>query len=291
MIDNIVNLNLSREMIPNKWLSSKEIWQALLPSMPAIALLRNINKMSLCDAFDNDFYKDMLSSKINSLNVHPIQLLISLKMYSSGQGDKGSLTWEPRPWIVKLLNDAFKKCFDKLQKTNKRYLIALDVSGSMGWGKVCGIDCLTPAEVACAMAMAIDTTTECSTIKCFADTFRDINVSKANSLEVNLNTVKKTSFGATDISLPFTWALEQKEKYDAVIVLTDSETNSNSIKPVDAFRMYKTKMNSPDTKLIVCALESNGFTIADPDDKHMLDIAGFDACTPDIIRQFVEGEF
>lgn len=55
--------------------------------------------------------------------------------------------------------------------------------------------------------------------------------------------------------------------------------------------MLATKINSPDTKSIVCALSSNGFTIADPDDKHMLDIAGFDASTPDIIRQFVEGDF
>lgn len=47
MIDHITNLNLSREMIHTKWLSSKEIWQALLLNMPAIALLRNLNKMSL----------------------------------------------------------------------------------------------------------------------------------------------------------------------------------------------------------------------------------------------------
>lgn len=39
-------------------------------------------------------------------------------------------------------------------------------------------------------------------------------------------------------------------------------------------------------KLIVCGMTSNGFTIADPDDRGMLDMCGFDTSTLDVIRNF-----
>lgn len=42
-------------------------------------------------------------------------------------------------------------------------------------------------------------------------------------------------------------------------------------------------------KLIVCGMTSNGFTIADPDDAGMLDMAGFDSAAPEVIRNFVLG--
>jgi 60 kDa SS-A/Ro ribonucleoprotein len=40
-------------------------------------------------------------------------------------------------------------------------------------------------------------------------------------------------------------------------------------------------------KLIVVAMTSNGFTIADPNDAGMLDVVGFDAGVPGVIREFV----
>ena len=39
--------------------------------------------------------------------------------------------------------------------------------------------------------------------------------------------------------------------------------------------------------LIVCAMTSNGFTLVDPDDPGMLDMAGFDSAAPEVIRNFV----
>lgn len=39
-------------------------------------------------------------------------------------------------------------------------------------------------------------------------------------------------------------------------------------------------------KLVVCGMTSHGFTIADPDDRGMLDICGFDTGALDVIRNF-----
>ena len=44
-----------------------------------------------------------------------------------------------------------------------------------------------------------------------------------------------------------------------------------------------------DAKLVVVAMTSGGFTLADPDDAGMLDVVGFDSACPEILRAFAEG--
>jgi hypothetical protein len=39
--------------------------------------------------------------------------------------------------------------------------------------------------------------------------------------------------------------------------------------------------------LIVVAMASNGFSIADPDDAGMLDVVGFDTATPQVVSDFL----
>jgi 60 kDa SS-A/Ro ribonucleoprotein len=279
--------NYVREHIPTKWLSEIMIWEYLLPHMPIIALLRNLNKMTQVGLFDIKSNLDILESKIENASVHPLQMLISLKMYSKGEGDKGNLTWTPNQKIVGMLDKAFYNLFKSVKKTGKRFLLALDVSSSMTWGSVCGIDCLNAAEVACAMAMITDASEDHVDIMGFSNTFKTLNVSSTRRLDDNLTSTRGMTFGSTDISLPFSYSLENKKKYDCIIVYTDNETNTNSRPPVEVFREYKTQMNLPNTKLIVCATSANKFSIADPNDSSMLDICGFDASVPDVMYEFI----
>lgn len=41
------------------------------------------------------------------------------------------------------------------------------------------------------------------------------------------------------------------------------------------------------SKLIVCGLTSNGFSMADPEDRGMIDICGFDSGALQVIQNFV----
>ena len=70
-------------------------------------------------------------SALKAAKVHPFNLLLALKVYSAGKGDKGSLSWSPVPAIVAALDAAFYLSFKFVQPTGKRFLLALDVSGSM----------------------------------------------------------------------------------------------------------------------------------------------------------------
>ena len=293
VITSIRKFNLVREQIPTKWLNEKNVWDSMLPTMPNTALLRNLNKITSVGSLetvhkDDITGLDIVLCKISKIkDVHPLQLLISLKQYSSGQGDKGSLTWKPHPRICSALNSAFYELFDGIKATGKRMLLALDVSGSMSWTNVCGIDCLTAAEVACAMSMIFQKVEGSETmIMGFSNRFIPLDINCTQTLETNLKVTNKMTFGSTDISLPFKWAEDNNLAYDAVIVFTDSDTNSNKVPPVQALRYYRQAMKT-DTKLVVCALAANNISIADPDDPTMLDICGFDSSTHNAINEFL----
>jgi len=47
--------------------------------------------------------------------------------------------------------------------------------------------------------------------------------------------------------------------------------------------------SSGDAKAIVVGMTSNGFTLADPNDRGMLDVVGFDTSVPAVIADFVRG--
>lgn len=285
-----------REHIPTTWLNDVDIWYTLLQKMPMTAMLRNLNKMTAISVFNQK--EDAINIVLNKLSensiiqskVHPLQILISLKMYSSGKGEKGSLTWTPVQKIIGALDKAFYYSFKNVESTGKRILLALDVSGSMGWTNVCGINCLTACEVATAMSMVIDSQETNVTIMGFSGVFKELNISSSRRLDDNLKSANDNNFGSTDCSLPFTWAENQSRQFDTIIVFTDNDTNSNKIKPSVALQNYRNKMKL-DTKLIVVGLASNEFSIADPNDKNMLDVCGFDSSTPLVINEFIKGTF
>ena len=85
------------------------------------------------------------------------------------------------------------------------------------------------------------------------------------------------------------YAKEKNLKVDVFIVYTDCETHSGQVHPSEALRQYRAA-SGIDAKLIVVAMTSNGFTLADPNDSGMLDIAGFDSAAPEVMRNFALGE-
>lgn len=80
------------------------------------------------------------------------------------------------------------------------------------------------------------------------------------------------------------------ENIDVFVVYTDSETWAGSVQPTTALKKYRQEMNRPNAKLIVVGMQSNGFTIADPNDKGMLDVVGFDSAAPQVMSLFAEGQ-
>ena len=85
------------------------------------------------------------------------------------------------------------------------------------------------------------------------------------------------------------WARENKRAVDTFVVYTDSETWFGRVHPAQALRQYRDAMGI-DARLIVVGMVANGFSIADPKDRGMLDVVGFDTATPNLMTEFARGE-
>lgn len=288
----ITNYNLTREMIPTKWLNSPIVWDALLQRMPVHALVRNLGKMSavgllkpMSDAVR--LVRDRLSSDaVLKARLHPLQILIAMNTYAQGRGVRGGLTcWEVVPQVVDALDLAYYHSFGAIEPTGKRWLLALDVSGSMGWGEVAGMPGLTPRIGAAAMSMVTARVEQDYHIVAFAHKMRPINITPRQRLDDVVRITNQMDSGGTDCALPMLYALKHKIPVDVFTIYTDAETWYGDIHPVQALARYRSEMGIP-AKLIVVGMLSNGFSIADPNDSGMLDVVGFDTAVPQVMADF-----
>jgi len=119
----------------------------------------------------------------------------------------------------------------------------------------------------------------------FADSFRRLPLSKRMRLDDALNHTRNQNFGRTNCALPMLHALEKKLPVDVFVVYTDNETWYGDVHPSQALAKYRQTMGI-EAKLIVVAVTATNFTIADPNDAGMLDVVGFDANVPTVMREF-----
>ena len=307
----IIEHRLPRELIPTWWLKSPAVWDALLHFMPPHAMLRNLGKMSSLEMLNvgSDATRRVVAAlgnadRIRAARLHPLTILMAQKQYALGRGDKGKLSWRPTPAIVNALEEAFYLGFAAVTPTNKRWCLALDVSGSMATGAVGGYANFSPREAAAAMALTIaNVEPHYHTIAFTAQGYggassmhpgypacvSDLSLYKRMTIAQAINAAEKLKMGGTDCALPMLWATKNNLAFDVFVVMTDNETWANpAIHPSQALRRYREAMGI-DAKLIVMGLVSNAFSIADPNDHGSLDICGFSADVPQVMSSFVTG--
>ncbi|XP_019357566.1 PREDICTED: 60 kDa SS-A/Ro ribonucleoprotein [Gavialis gangeticus] len=286
----IEEYSLVREHLPTNHLKSKEVWKALLQEMPLTAMLRNLGKMIansvlepgspevslVCERLKNE-------KMLKKARIHPFHVLVALETYKGERGFRGKLQWHPDKDILEALDASFYKTFKMVEPTGKRFILAVDVSGSMSQ-KILG-SVIDASTAAAAMCMVVARTERDSHIVAFSGEMVPCPVTVDMTLPQVLEAMSTIEMGATDCALPMIWAEKTNTAADIFIVYTDNETYFGDIHPAVALRKYREKMSIP-AKLIVCGMASNGFTIADPDDRGMLDICGFDAGALEVIRNF-----
>jgi 60 kDa SS-A/Ro ribonucleoprotein len=113
-----------------------------------------------------------------------------------------------------------------------------------------------------------------------------LTLSPRTGLDDVIKQIRSIPMGGTDCALPMVWARREKLIVSGFITYTDSETWAGEIHPAQALRQYRGEFVS-DAKAVVVGMTSNGFTLADPDDRGMLDVVGFDASVPAVVADFV----
>jgi 60 kDa SS-A/Ro ribonucleoprotein len=284
--------DLPREAIPTQWLNEPAVWNALLQRMPMTAMIRNLGKMTsigLVQSFSEAARLIVRKLKDETVlkrsRIHPLAVLVAQKVYAQGRGDKGALTWKPVPKIIDALDAAFYATFQNVEPCGKPVLLALDVSGSMGIGSVAGSR-LTPREASAAMALVTAATEEEYHIVGFSDRFVPLNISPRMRLDDAVERISNLPFEATDCALPMIWARQNKVRVSGFVTYTDNETWAGKIHPAQALRNYRSDFVG-DARAVVVGMTSNGFTIADPNDRGMMDVVGYDASAPAVIADFI----
>ena len=294
------NKKIQREHLPTELLNTPQIWDALLSGMGMTALVRNLGKLSqvgIASTRSQDIIKMLTDPKsVKDSKVHPLQVLVGMKTYSQGKGDIGSMTWTPNSYITTALSTTFRQAFGNITPTGKRYMIGLDVSGSMTMCMCAGAKNITPREGSVAMAMMTLHAEGAENVHVygFSNIFYNFNGKIRPEMTIQ-DAIRATDvpFGATDCALPMTEALKMYRQngtvFDVFCIYTDSETYAPTVHPQVALEQYR-KETGVDAKLIVVGMVANCLTIADPKDKNTLNLAGFDTSTPELISMFVRGE-
>ena len=289
---------LVREHVPTTLFGSKEIWLTLLETMPLEALLRNLGKLTQIGVV-SDKHREIGArfsnqEEIMKARIHPIKVLVASKVYKNGCGDMGSLSWTPNIYITIALTELFKLSYGTITPTGQRIMLGIDVSGSMS-SAVLGSRVLTCRDASIAMAhLYLETETNVSAVA-FSNTLTDLIAPSRNqlrrgmTLDQALAATSGMMFSATDCVLPIQHAIKNNLLIDTFIILTDNETYAPNEHPQNALVRYR-ELTGIQAKLIVIGMTGNCFTIADPNDRNTLNLAGFDTSTPEIASMFMRGE-
>lgn len=300
---------LPREAVPTEWLRDAAVWEALLEEMPLGAMIRNLATMTRVGllAPGSDAARTVAArlgdgARLRRARIGPIAVLAALKTYAQGRGERGRHTWEPVAPVVDALDGAFYAAFGNVPPTGRRWLLALDVSGSMGAGAVAGVPGLTPRVASAAMALVTANAEADATFVAFTAArggyggqwgggdpgLTQLTISPRQRLDDVVGETARLPMGGTDCALPLLWAMRHQIPVDVFAVYTDSETWHGAVHPAQALREYRRKVN-PAAKLVVIGMVSSNFSIADPLDRGMLDVVGFDTAVPALLSDFGTG--
>lgn len=313
----VTEFGLSWEMIPSEKLDAKT-WETILQTgnLPLGALLRQLPTLTKNDILKplSDNTKRVITSLtdpayLKKARIHPLSILLAQKTYASGRSLRGESSWTPNAAIINALEKAFYASFEFVEPTNKNFLLGLDVSGSMS-SSAGGLP-LSSFELEAALALVIQKTEPWTHTIGFTgyygahmktnswgyygrqrgtglkDAVTELHINPNKGLQDALRTVSGLPMGPTDCALPMVYATEKKLDVDAFVIVTDNDTWVGDVHPHEALNTYRRTMKKPDAKLIVLATQATPFTIADPKDPGMLDIAGFDSAVPGLINSFI----
>lgn len=284
------------EALPDEARAMPEVWGALVDAgMPQGALIRQLPTLTRLGVLPPmsarlravaDQIRD--PGRLRKARVHPLAILLAAKTYAAGRSLRGSASWTPESMITDALNDAFYAAYGAVEPAGKRTMIALDVSGSMGWCETGGLP-LTPREVTAAMSLVVMNTEPQWGVYGFTTTLAPLRISPRMRLDTAVSSIANLPFGGTDCSLPMLHAAQNRIEVDTFEIWTDNETWAGRMHPHEALRDYRQRMGIH-ARMQVIAVTSTGFSIADPDDPGTLDIAGFDSAVPRLLADHARGD-
>lgn len=306
---------LPHEAIPTNLKADGRVWDALIHAgLPLTAMIRNLANMTRYGTLTVGSEATKIvraaladSEKLQKARIHPVNVLRALYAYKAGrppvQGSRANSyynygfgqpartdnTWTPVGQIIDSLDGAFYLAFGNVPAYGKTRLLAIDVSGSMSWENIGGIEGFTARDAAAAMSLVSVNTGDPVIVTAFSTGLTSVNITARQRLDDAIRTLDSIPMGGTDIAQPMIWAKNQGVAVDIFEIYTDNETwAGRGGHPKQALDAYRNAYN-PQARCVVTGMTSTGFSVADPADPGMLDVVGFDTAAPQLISDFGAG--
>ncbi len=289
----IADHKLTHEFVPNTLQGDKRVWEALLHNLPLTALVRNLRKMTqvglLVDG--NRSALDVLRKRlvnaeyIRKSRLHPLRLMGALAAYTSGTDRRGG-EFMASGAVIGIIEEALELSWSSIEPINKRVLLAVDKSGSMSSpSPMAGLSAFHACLALAAWYKRSEA--ECQLLL-FDQTATPINVSN----RVTFSELRRISnpAGGTDIGSPIKWALDKGYDPELSIVMTDNDTWSGRSHYVELMGKLRKRAKHPIAS-VVAAVTATSSTVNDPNDKHALEVVGYDPTVPEAISAHAKEVF
>lgn len=274
------------EEVPNTWFTETHkversaIWKVLSGQMGSTALIRNIRRFQEYGLLDWDKPSPVRENIEKALEnvvrdrVHPIQVFQGLQVASNQR-------------LQHALNDGMQRAFGQFKVLEQNILVGVDVSGSMALGEVVGMKGCAPIDAEAFMLTAMMHQFVNYEVMAFSDTLTKVNVTKGDKYDAVQRELRNRKFSDTSIGLLIDYAIKNRTKVDLFVVMTDNEVNAGSNSAL-LLERYRRDVNT-NAKVVVIGFTATRFSAFNSDVPGVLNIAGLDAATMQLIADFAEG--
>lgn len=288
----IADFNLPREALPTQWLNDKMVWEALMLKMPMHAMVRNLGKMSNIGLLDGNSAQvktvvEALTNaeKLHKSKLHPVDVLKALRVYSTGKGVKGNLTWKVNDRVEHALDQAFYLAFDNVEKVDRDVLVGVDVSGSM-FSKLYSSGDFAPIEMAVATAMVFAAQNDGVEVVAFDTDLHTSVRTRGRRLNEVIDELRRWGGGGTNYNLVFAHALK-RQSLEGLVTITDSESWAHSYHPAELYKQVQKRFS--EARLVNIQTTASGTQLNDPTNLSTMELPGFSTATIKVANLFLTG--
>lgn len=199
--------------------NTREAWEQLIESgkVGYMALLRNLRNIIKANPGNVNIALDKLKDKEQVLRSKQLPF----RYYSAYRAIESSGIGTSK--IYDTLEIALRHSVDNIEKIQGKTLIAIDVSGSMT-RPISQKSEASCSDIACLMACMANYICEDCLVVAFDTRLHGVAVSSVGGIIQNAKSIAVTG-GGTDLSLPMRYILQEKLKFDRMIMFSDNEIN------------------------------------------------------------------
>jgi hypothetical protein len=255
------------ESVTSKFGSTKEVWEAMIPKMGYMAILRNLRNFE-----EKGVDLDPVIARLTNPEEVKRSKQMPFRFYAAYQEIN-------TPKLKQAVSKAFELSISNIVLEGSTAVL-VDLSGSMLHARVSGGSKLMYTDVATAMGAIAVKKSEYPVVLAFATDVTQVQVDPADTMMTTMNLIRNCGEGgATNANLAFKNLLQNKHiKFDRVIMLSDMQCYTSSAwgqKDVaDLWKQYLKEVNK-DAILYSFDLSSYGTSKFASTAKNVVTVSGW----------------